>query len=500
MNTAAKKHDQKQTSPKRVTDKRNRNLKRISITATVLFIAVVLAFNVVFDHFLGDVLKWDWTTGDQFSIGAVSRDILSSLEDPVEVVGLFDEQTTQKYQRIIPMLEDYAAQAKGQLSVRYVDPDRFPNILAELDPTGNLKPTTDEFVIRSEKTGKAKRVGYYDVFDIGYDQNYNTVLNGVTAEQSFTGAINYVTSETTPVVYFTRGQDEADHLADYQIITGFLQNNNVEVETVDLFGLDAIPEDCSVLIMLAPKKDLTEDSRRVVAKYLQTGGSLMFVADYSTVSFPELNQLLIEYNLEVEDTRLREGDPDHRYRDDAYIIRAIAPVSPVTEQEVDGFTLVANARGMGELTNVKNWITISPILTTSDQGFAEAGGQPDASSEAGRKNIILLSENMGFIDQKKVTESAKVMLVGSTAIFSDEILQTYGSQLYNIGLFYYAIQHLANTTEEANIYIPPKEPVSYAVSKGSASLNVFTAVLVTVVLPGLLLLAALMVYRKRKHL
>ena len=254
------------------------------------------------------------------------------------------------------------------------------------------------------------------------------------------------------------------------------------------------------MIMLAPEQDISEDTSRVIATYLQRGGSLMFIADYSPRSFPEMNKLLVDYNIEIGDTRLREGDTDHRYQDDPYIIRAIAPVSTVTEKEVDGFTLADNARGMNILANVKDWIRVEPVLTTSDQGFAETAGDPEQSSEAGRKQIVLLSENSGYINQADTKQSAKVMLVGSTSLFSDKILSTYGSQLYNVGLFYYSVQFLSNTSEEASLYIPPKEPVSYTVSKGSASTNVFVAVLVTLIIPGLLLLTALVVYRKRKHL
>jgi hypothetical protein len=72
--------------------------------------------------------------------------------------------------------------------------------------------------------------------------------------------------------------------------------------------------------------------------------------------------------------------------------------------------------------------------------------------------------------------------------------------LYNAGLFYYGVQWLANMTENETLYIESKMPPSYAVSKGSSSLNVFTSVVVLLILPGILLIAALVVYRKRKHL
>lgn len=484
----------------RQVDKRNKSLKAISITSTILFIALLLVFNIVFDSLLGQTLKWDWTTGGQYSIGDVSTEILKGMDKPVEIIGLFDANADTRFQQVQLMLEDYVARSNGKVSVRYVDPDRTPAILLEIDPDGYLKPAAGSFVVYSPATQKGKNITYYDIFDVGYDQSYNTVLKGITAEQSFTGAIKYVTSETTPVVYFTTGHDELDYTQNYSSLVMILENNNYDVKQIDLFSLEKMPEDASVVVMAAPKKDITTAERRLLASYLQQGGSLMFIADYNNTSFTELNQLLVDYNMEVSDTRLREGDPNHRFQDDAYIMRAIAPAGKVTETTIDGWTLVDNVRGMNILTNVKDWIAVEPILTTSDNGFAETNGNPEQSSAAGKQNIALLSENRGFIDGTNVTQSAKVMLIGSSSVFSDSILQTFGNQLYNAGLFYYSIQYLANMSESESLYIQSKQPISYAVSKGSSSINVFTAVVVMLLLPAALLIAAMVVYRKRRHL
>ena len=495
-----KKQDKAPAATTRRVDKRNRSLKTLSITSTILFMVLLLVFNIVFDSILGDKLKWDWTPGGQYSIGDVSKEILGGLTRKVEIIGLFDANADQKYLRIQPMLDEYAANSNGNLTVRYIDPDRTPGVLKEIDPQDLLKPEAGEFVVYSPETGKGKNVTYYDIFDIGYDESYNSYLKGIKAEQSFTGAVKYVTAEVTPVVYFTTGHDEIKYSEAYSSLVMILANNNYDVKELDLFSLEEIPEDCAVLVMASPKKDVTTAERRLIGRYLQQGGSLLFIADYNNTSFPELNQLLLDYNMEISDTRLREGDPAHRFQDDAYIMRAIAPASKVTIEAIDGWTLVDNARGMNILTNTKEWIEVEPVLTTSDEGYAETAGDPEQSSAAGKQNIALLSENRGFIDGTNVTQAAKVMLIGSSTLFNDTILQTFGNQLYNAGLFYYSIQWLANMSEGDSLYIQSKQPISYAVSKGSSSTNVLTAVVVMVILPAVLLIAALIIYRKRKHL
>ena len=484
----------------RIVDKRNRNLKTVSIASTVLFLAVLLVFNILFDNLLGKTLKWDWTTGSQYSIGDVSKKTLGSMTQDVEIVGLFDENKDANYKNILPMLEEYTKYGNGKVTVRYVDPDRTPAILTELDPEGYLKPKADTFVVTCKATGKSKNVAYNDIFDVGYDESYNTVLNGITAEQSFTGAIKYVQSETTPVVYFTSGHDEIDYAASLTTLTTILKNNNYEVKPLDLFSVTAMPEDCSVLVMASPKKDITAAEHKLISAYMQQGGSLLFITDFNATSFPELNLLLVDYNLEVSDSKIREGDTNYRYQDDPYILRAIAPVNSVSPTAVDGFTLANNARGINELKNTKEWIKVEPVLTTSPDGYAEKSGDPAQLSAAGTQTIALLSENKGWVDGTTVTTSAKIMLIGSSELFSDTILQTYGNQLYNASLFYLSVQWLSNSSDTESLYIESKQPTSYSITRGSSSINVFTAVVVTLILPGALLVAALFVYRKRRHL
>jgi hypothetical protein len=148
-------------------------------------------------------------------------------------------------------------------------------------------------------------------------------------------------------------------------------------------------------------------------------------------------------------------------------LRANAPASKVTASAVERFTLMDNVRGMNILSNVKEWISTEPVLTTSAQGVIESAGNPVSSSEPGTQTVAVLCENTGFIDTVNVTESAKVMLIGSSSMFSEALLQTYGSNVYNFAIFFYGIQWMSNTNELDDLMIEAKEPVSYNFTAGT---------------------------------
>ncbi len=484
---------------KRNVDKRNRSLKTISVVSTILFLVILLVFNIVFDKLLGARLKWDWSTGGQYSIGDITEGIIGDMAKDVQIIGLFDKESDANYTKVQPMIEEYAKKSNNRITVRYVDPVKFPNIIKEVDPDGYLDLQENTFVVYCPETKKAKQLAYADIYDIQMNQStYEQYINGVTAEESITGAIKYVMSATTPSIYFTTGHDELNYASDYSIMVSIFKNNNFDVKSIDLFDLTAIPEDCATLVIAAPKKDISSQERAMLQEYLKKGGGLLVAVDYNTTEFTELNTLLSDFNIEISNDKIREGNKDYRYQDDAYFLRAIAPSCSITPTAVNGLTLMNNVRGINKLKDEKEMVTVESALTTSEEGVIETNGDVNQSSEPGTQTIGLVSENERWIASDTQT-SAKVMVVGSSGIFSDSILNI-SSRLYNAYTFFYGAQWLADTEETESLYIESKSAVSYSVTKGTTSTHVMVAVLVMALIPGALLLIALFVYRKRKHL
>jgi ABC-2 type transport system permease protein len=262
--------------------------------------------------------------------------------------------------------------------------------------------------------------------------------------------------------------------------------------------MDEIPSDCASLIIAAPGKDISTGESGLITEYLRKGGGLLVITSFSNVSFPVLNSVLADFNIEISDNKIREGDVNHRFNNDPYTIRAIAPSGTITPTTVDAFTLVDNVRAINELKNSREWIKVEPVLTTSSQGVIEIRGDSAQSSEQGTQNIGLLCENSGYVDGTTVKQTAKVVVLGSGSIFDDSTIQI-SQLLYNAYIFYYGLRWLANDTSE-NLYIAAKTPTSYYITTGTESLRIFTAVFVMLIIPAALLLAALFVYRKRKHM
>lgn len=481
-------------------DKRNKSLKLISVSSAVLFIAIVVIFNLVFESLLGTKLKWDWSQTNLFSVGDVTTQILGQMDKDVRIVGLYAKGSVSDFTDVEILLDEYVKLGKGKITVEYIDPVQTPSILKQLDPDSLLKPAQGSFVVRCNAYNKSKVITSSEIFKTEVDPStYQTQVTGVTAEQAFSGAIVYTTSAKTPVVYMTKGQGEADYKTSYTTMTAVLQDNNVLVKDIDLLTAKTIPEDAALLIMLAPTKDINGTSKAVIDTYLRTGKSLLVMADYSNATYPVLNTLLADYNIEISNSRIREGDKERRYQDNAYFFLVDAPVSVINDAAVNKSTLVQNVRLINELKNTKEWVKMSPILQTGDQALAEENGESAKTGPASLMDVALASENTGFIDGTNVTNSTKVMVFGATDFLGDTILQNLGTQVYNIYSFYSSVQWLLNSKDKG-LLITAKQLPSYKLSTGNNTTYWIATILCIIVLPLAFLIAALVVYRKRKNL
>ncbi len=481
-------------------DKRNKSLKIISVSSAILFIAIVVIFNLVFESLFGNLLKWDWSQTNLFSVGDVTTQLLGKLDKDITIVGLYEKGTVSNYTDVEILLDEYVKQSNGRVTVQYIDPVQTPSIKTELDPDNLLALEQKEFVVYCKEYKKARVVSESDIFKTELNETtYAMEITGVTAEQAFSGAIVYATSAETPIVYMTKGQGEAAYATDYTTMLGVLKDNNYLVKDLDLLTATAIPDDARLLVMLAPTKDINEKTKNLLDAFLRKGNSLMVLAPFSNVSYPVLNSLLTDYNIEISNNRVREGDKERRYNDDAYYFLIDAPSSVITTAAVNKSTLVNNVRAINELKNKNDSLTMSYILQTGDKALIETNGDPDKTSPAAISNVGLACANAGYIDTVKVTQSAKVMVIGATEYIADPILKSLGSQVYNIYSFYNSVQWLMNAKGN-ELLITAKELPSYLLTTGTNTTYWIATVVCIILIPIGLLIMALIVYRKRKNL
>ena len=126
--------------------------RRNIILATTLLAANLLAVNIWLNH--SHAMRLDLTEGQEYSISPVSRDLLSSLHEPLVIRGYFSEKTHPLLAPLIPqirdLLEEYKIAAGSKLEVSFVDPKYDEEQESEANQLYGIKPVPFQVAGRYE--------------------------------------------------------------------------------------------------------------------------------------------------------------------------------------------------------------------------------------------------------------------------------------------------------------------------------------------------------------
>jgi len=476
------------------TDKRARSLRLFSVGSVIIIIAILLVINLLFDSVFSGKLSWDLSSSKVNSVSEVSQGILSKMSKDVEIVGLFEltKAVEAQYADFVPLLSDYAAKSNGHITIRYVDPVKYPSIITELDPNNTIKPAAGSFVVKCGS--KAKLINPYDCFT--YEQTYyqtgNMVATSNNIEYNFTGAISSVISDAVIKAYFTSNHKEATH---GQLDT-VLTNHGIEVADLSTIELAAIPADCSLLIIDDPIEDISTTDIPLLTNYLNNGGKLIVITEYVSANpvFTNLNQVLHTMNLNISDSRLSENDMSYRLQaTTGYMSYADMPAGTFSAAAYSGELLITDGRGIDIFDNPKSYITTEPLITSSASAVLEVNGDPTQTDAAGVKNIAMYSVNSGG------TAKSEAVVIGTTTLTSDEFINQYSVNNNNTNYFGTFALHMVGNTNTVQVDV--KQITNYKLTSApAANMQGIWSVVLMAVIPMTFIVIGIVVYKKRKNL
>jgi ABC-2 type transport system permease protein len=471
---------------------KNKKMKygSLSIILIVFIVVIAIFLNLVAGMF---EMKIDLTPNKYYSIGEKTEEILEKLDKPVKIIGLFDDGAVPPgdYTDLLDLLSNY--EKNKYIDIEYIDPDKNPAIINQLNPDGLLEINKGDFIV--ESGGKRKVFSNYDLFPSQLDQRtFQQVRLGSQAEQKITGAIKFVTAEITPTLYFLTGHGEGSIDREYVDIAGWFENNNYVVKELDLRTAESVPEDAEAVFIASPQRDLIRDEFAKLRDYLSSmGGNAFFFFDSIDTNdkFTVFNELLEIYNLEIGHDKIEENDAERLYGDSKFMfapnIQKTSMTGDIDNQNM--ITLVVNARSVKILKNTKEWIKTSSLLRTSDKAQRLLIGTD--TKEEGPFDIA------AAVDYSGGMKPSKVMVFGSSSFIDS----TTGidPQLDNYNKNYFLQAFLWTQEEGDNIYIPIKKQEVQTIQINKATATAI-GIGVVVVIPLIIIGMGLIVFIRRRHL
>lgn len=474
-------------------NKRSLRFGSYSFVLTVIVVASAIILNaIVGGTQLREKLKIDLTSNKMYSIGETTDEVLRELDEKVQIIGIFDESKmgSTSYAPVIEFIKQYQSRS-NMIEVKYIDPDKNPALLDELDPDGVLGIRSNDFVVKSGK--RSKVLSMYDIFEYTYNDNYQPVTTGLNAEYAFTGAIRFVASDNIPVIYYTEGHGEGDLEDDYSELKSSLELNGYEIKKINLASVENVPEDAFAILFISPQQDITSVERERLTLFMENGGNTVFLLDpiQGNAKLPNFEEFLMEYNIglgydlvfELAANRSAYGQP-------YYFLPKVENNSINSTLNPDKFSMsLINARSISILKNEKEWIKTTPLLTTSSEAVGKAlteGGEDNP----GPLNLAVAVENSG---RMKVS---KTLVIGNSYFASDDGMDVSGSGkkfLVN------GINWFQGDVKE--IYIPVKKFTYPIISQNitQQTLTILFIVLIVVV-PLIVIGLGVFVWLRRRHL
>jgi ABC-type uncharacterized transport system involved in gliding motility auxiliary subunit len=409
----------------------------------VLIIAILAIINVLGAR---HHKRADLTHSGMFSLAGQTVNLLKGLDKDVKALAFFQENSGDK-KAVEDLLNEYKY-VSNKFDVQFIDPDKSPGITKAYD-------VTEYGTVILESGDKVERI----------------TQGGATAEEHVTNALLKVVREGRKKIYFVEGHGEADiddaGRTGYSGAKAALETQNYVVEKLFLMREEEIPEDCSLLVIPGPEKELLETELAAIERYVDRAGKVLFMLDPSpSAGMPEFFR---QWQVNVGENVVVDVSPAGRlFGVDEFMPMAMSyPGHPITE----GFnvaTLFPYARSVSVLGGSISNVTAQTFVETGNQSWAETGSltgevafDPDTDirgpvslavavtidTEAAAPDTAAPAEDDGAEPSK-----ARIVVIGDSEFANNSFLAFSGDQDF----FLNVVSWLAE--EEDLISIRPKDP------------------------------------------
>ena len=392
-----------------------------------LMTAVVLAITVIINLAVGQIpvkyTQLDLTDNQLYTITDETKEFVAGLDQDVDIYLVVESGNEDE--DLQKVLERYAS-LSDHVKVHEKDPVVNPSFTSQYTDS-NLRDNS-LIVVCGERS---KVIPYDDIYEseINYS-TYSYQTTGFDAEGQLTSAIDYVTAEELPKLYSMTGHDEASLTA---TLKSQIAKENIDVEELNLVTSEAVPEDADCVLINSPQKDITADEKTRLLDYMENGGHVVLITDYSETDMPNLDAVLDNYGLSVSDGLIIEGNSQYYYPGyPYYLIPEIQSSDAAGNMTSDDLVLMPQAQNIAISDDIRSTVTVTPLLQTSSKAYIKTD----------LKNMTTLEKQSGdqegtFTTGVAVTETyddkeTKFLYLTSSGLLNESMNQAVSGGNYEL--------------------------------------------------------------------
>ena len=501
---------------------------RVAKLITVGVIVAVLLLNVVFS-ILGSrfPLNLDLTSNKLFSLSDESRAIAASLTEPVEIVvfsaeEVFSDINSQesiayhggKTSRANVLSEFYNATKRynqltgGKVTVTYIDMNRNPTLVSKYSQYKDSEAIQEgDILFISAKQNRVTDIGT-GLFTYDPSEYYSSGQMNVESivEQTLATNLKAVQSETEQVITFAVGYDEDDYTL--TALQNLYTLNGYTVEQVNLTRSTAINPNTVCMVIPAPSKDYSTETMDKLRDWLSNDGKEgrnLMVFIHPTAVCENLEEFLkVEYGMEVTENVVAENNLDLMYQYNPYYPYASIAESDYTASCGGGDVLAPLCRQIiphwEEQTDKSTRYSVNLVTFSEDAQVAPMEVINSTATDTKLQDYdgtvvgMAIAVKDGYQNALQTATSTKVGVCGSSYLSNFTSMNT----VFNDSLLLDSMTKITGVTNSVNI--SSKSLTEQTISFPASVVIGVGLIFFVILCPLSLLVTALIVFLKRRHL
>ena len=467
-----------------------------SVALTALAVACALLLGALADSLEKRyALQADFSFNAATSQGEVTRAAISALDKDVTLCAVVPSSGGDE--TLLSLLDRYGA-ASDKITVFRESLVANPVLQQQYrDAVSDQKPTEECLIVHCPETGLSRILTSQDFVLYSYNTEtgqYDQTL--YSYEKSVTEAILYTVQDEVPCVQILTGHGEKTE-DETALLEETLTSANYQVKRVSLGAGDKL-DPKSPLMILCPRYDFSEAEISLLMDFAAQGGDFFIVSQYADPTYLDRFQAFLRtYGLSWYPGMViaKAEDTGSYYSGSTVALMPTLQEAEVTRALLSGgetVYLLSSARAWKLPETVPDGVMLSPVLTTGEAyirnfGDGESTSRQQPTDEEGRFAVAVWADKL--FDTGMLSHA---FVIGDLTLFTDAWIRSNTS---STALLLQVIRFLQGR-EPVNLDILPIQAQRESLSLG----NIAPAVIVTVMLPLLVLLGAVLVLWPRRNL
>ncbi|MBQ7322295.1 MAG: GldG family protein [Clostridia bacterium] len=412
-----------------------------TVVISLVILALLIVVNLLVSALPSKFTTYDTSVNKMYSISEASEKAARKVREDVTIYVICDPSQGEDTQ-MNTFLTRYA-DLSSHITVKVIDPVSQPTFTQKY--TANTL-TNYSVIVESAKrfrvidyaemafyTGGLSAsadyktlVQYFELYYATYNEYPSLYFVG---ESMITSALDYVTQDDMTVIYSLSGHGEAEISA---TLSKQLSYSNVSVAgAFASLTATALPEDCDILLINAPRTDINATEAAMIRTFLQNGGNVMMATEPGISAMPNLLSVAEACGLSAADGVIIEQTAKNYSNYPYWPLPVLEEHEALADLTSGYYMIMPLAHGIVRAESVPAGVTIAPIFSTSSAAYLaslDTGSlaKPEGASErsywlgasavtAGGGKLIWLSSATAITDDAQRITGANYSFVNELA-------------------------------------------------------------------------------------